>query len=125
MIDCANIMFDDSKSDIRSLPKAVRLQILIVLSFVWTTVFSLYVFSITTFIWGWAGLVMAHIGLIVAVYITFKFEYVLLVPIKGKEIKITFDDWIFKQDDRVAINRATMTKFGFKVAELTVMFVKD
>jgi len=55
----------------------------------------------------------------------FKFEYVLLVPIKGKEIKITFDDWIFKQDDRVAINRATMTKFGIKVAELTVMFVKD
>jgi len=52
MIDCANIMFDDSKSDIRSLPKAVRLQILIVLSFVWTTVFSLYVFSVTTFIWG-------------------------------------------------------------------------
>src|SRR6056300_272536 len=37
----------------------------------------------------------------------FKFEYVLLVPVKGKELKITFDDWIFKQDDRVAINRAT------------------
>ena len=55
----------------------------------------------------------------------FKFEYVLLVPVKGKEIKITFDDWIFKQDYRVAINRATMTKFGFKVAELTVVFVKD
>ena len=55
----------------------------------------------------------------------FKFEYVLLVPVKGKEMKITFDDWIFKQDDRVAINRATMTKFGFKVAELTVVFVKD
>ena len=55
----------------------------------------------------------------------FKFEYVLLVPIKGKKIKITFDDWIFKQDEKVAINRATMTKFGFKVAELTVVFVKD
>ena len=54
-----------------------------------------------------------------------KFEYVLLVPVKGKNIKITFDDWIFMQDDRVAINRATMTKFGIKVAELTVMFVKD
>ena len=25
----------------------------------------------------------------------------------------------------LAINRATMTKFGIKVAELTVMFVKD
>ena len=56
---------------------------------------------------------------------TFKFEYVLLVPVKGKEMKITFDDWIFMQDERVAINKATMTKFGIKVAELTVMFVKD
>ena len=55
----------------------------------------------------------------------FKLEYVLLVPVKGKNMKIKFDDWIFMQDERVAINRATMTKFGIKVAELTVMFVKD
>ena len=41
MIDSANIMFDDSKNDLRSLPKSVRLQILIILSFVWSTVFSL------------------------------------------------------------------------------------
>ena len=34
-------------------------------------------------------------------------------------------DWIFKQDDKVAINRAKMTKFGIKVAELTVFFQKD
>tara|TARA_Y100000741_G_C18197549_1_gene536206 strand:- start:633 stop:1082 length:450 start_codon:yes stop_codon:yes gene_type:complete len=73
MIESANIMFDDSKSDLRSLPKTVRLQILIVLSFIWSTVFSLYVFSLTSFIWGWAGVIMAHIGLIFAVYITFKF----------------------------------------------------
>ncbi len=72
MIESANIMFDDSKNDIRNLPKTVRLQILIVLSFVWSTVFSLYVFSLTSFIWGWAGVVMAHVGLIFAVYITFK-----------------------------------------------------
>ena len=55
----------------------------------------------------------------------FKFEYVLMIPIKGKNIKITFDDWIFMQDESIAINRATMTKFGFKVAELTVFFVKN
>jgi|TARA_B110000902_G_scaffold218366_1_gene252160 4-hydroxybenzoate polyprenyltransferase len=73
MIDSANIMFDDSKNDLRSLPKSVRLQILIVLSFIWTTVFSLYVFSITTFVFGWAGLVLAHVGLIIATYTTFKF----------------------------------------------------
>ena len=55
----------------------------------------------------------------------FKFEYVLLVPVKGREIKITFDDWIFMQDEKVAINRAKMTKFCINVAELTVMFVKE
>tara|TARA_Y100000590_G_scaffold281145_1_gene315874 strand:+ start:727 stop:1254 length:528 start_codon:yes stop_codon:yes gene_type:complete len=54
----------------------------------------------------------------------FKFEYVLLVPVKGKEMKIAFDDWIFKQDEKVAINRATMKKFGIKVGELTVLFQK-
>ena len=55
----------------------------------------------------------------------FKFEYKLLVPYKDKKIKIRFDDWIFKQDEKTAINKATLTKFGFKVGELTVLFVKD
>ena len=55
----------------------------------------------------------------------FKFEYNLMVPFKGKSIKIRFDDWIFKQDDKVAINRATLSKFGFKVGELTVLFQKN
>ena len=55
----------------------------------------------------------------------FKFEYKLLIPYKDKKIKVKFDDWIFKQDDKIAINRAIVTKFGFKVGELTVFFVKD
>tara|TARA_B100001250_G_scaffold394952_1_gene399383 strand:+ start:849 stop:1316 length:468 start_codon:yes stop_codon:yes gene_type:complete len=55
----------------------------------------------------------------------FKFEYDLLIPFKSKKIKVSFDDWIFKQDDKVAINRATLTKFGIKVGELTVFFLKD
>ena len=55
----------------------------------------------------------------------FKFEYVLLVPVKGREMKITFDDWIFMQDEKIAINRATLTKFRFKVGELTVFFKKN
>ena len=55
----------------------------------------------------------------------FKFEYNLMIPFKGKNIKIRFDDWIFKQDEKVSINRATLTKFGFKVGELTVFFEKN
>ena len=73
MIDTANIMFDDAKNDLRALPKTVRLQILITLSFVWSCVFSLYVFSINSFAYGFASMFFAHIGLIFATYITFKF----------------------------------------------------
>ena len=46
MKDAANILFDDSKNDLRALPKTVRLQILLVLSFIWTTV-SVYMYSHT------------------------------------------------------------------------------
>jgi hypothetical protein len=35
-------------------------------------VFSLYIFSYTSFAFGWAGLYVAHVGLIFAVYMTFK-----------------------------------------------------
>ena len=67
-IESANIMFDDSKNDLRALPKTVRLQILITLSFVWFVVFSLYVFSINSFAYGFASMFFAHIGLIFASY---------------------------------------------------------
>ena len=50
----------------------VRLQILVVLSFVWSTVFTVYFFSIATMLWGWVGLVVGHLGIIFAMYYTFK-----------------------------------------------------
>ena len=71
MIETATILFDDSKNDLRALPKTVRLQLLTTLSFVWSTAFTLY-------IWGmmrpdiWVGLVVGHIAVIFAVYFTFK-----------------------------------------------------
>ena len=73
MIDTANILFDDSKNDLRALPKTVRLNILLVLSTVWSTVFTVFVFTtMNQKIYGWAGLVVGHVALIWAVYYTFK-----------------------------------------------------
>ena len=71
MISAATILFDDTKNDLRALPKTVRLQLLSVLSFVWSTAFTL-------FFWGmiradvWTGLVVGHIAIIFAMYYTFK-----------------------------------------------------
>ena len=72
MIDTAGVLFDDNHNDLRSLPKTVRLQLLVVLSFVWSTVFTVYFFSISTMIWGWVGLVIGHLGVVFAMYFTFK-----------------------------------------------------
>ena len=60
-IDTATILFDDNHNDLRALPKTVRLQILVVLRFVWSTVFTVYFFIISTVLYGWVGLVIVHL----------------------------------------------------------------
>ena len=36
-----------------------------------------------------------------------------------------FDDWMVLQSDGVMINRAEVTKYGFKLGELTLFFSKS
>jgi hypothetical protein len=71
MIDAATILFDDSKNDLRALPKTVRLQLLTVLSFVWSTAFTLFIFG-QVYADVWTGLVVGHLAIICAAYYTFK-----------------------------------------------------
>ena len=71
MISAATVLFDDSKNDLRALPKTVRLQLLSVLSFVWSTAFTLFFFGLLRpDVWG--SLVIGHIAMIFASYYTFK-----------------------------------------------------
>ncbi len=55
MNETATVLFDDTKNDLRALPKTVRLQILIVLSALWSTAFSVWVFTVPMFVYGWLG----------------------------------------------------------------------
>ena len=34
------------------------------------------------------------------------------------------DDWMYLIDDRVMLNRATMSKFGVRLGEITLSFTK-
>ena len=70
-IEAATILFDDSKNDFRALPKTVRLQLLTVLSFVWSTAFTLYFYG-QIYADVWTGLVLGHVAIIMASYFTFK-----------------------------------------------------
>jgi len=73
--DTASIMFDDSRNDFRSLPKTTRMQLLVVMSFLWSLVFTLYVFNVTTFALGFAGVFLGHVLLIILTYFTFRIFY--------------------------------------------------
>ena len=51
-------------------------------------------------------------------------RYSLALPVGDASYDIAFDDWIYQQDDHVAINRARLTKFGFEVGSVTLVFLR-
>lgn len=53
-----------------------------------------------------------------------NWSYTLNLVVDDQTWKIDFDDWMFLQPDNVLINRATMKKFGFRVGEITIAFMK-
>ncbi len=41
-----------------------------------------------------------------------------------KVIEVQFDDWMYLMNERVMLNKAVMSKFGFRLGEVTLSFVK-
>lgn len=54
----------------------------------------------------------------------FHWRYVLALPVDGKVYHVDFDDWMILMDERVMLNRATMSKWGWRLGEVTLSFVK-
>lgn len=55
----------------------------------------------------------------------FNWQYTLDLPYKNSSIHVKFDDWMFLQTDKVMLNKAKVTKWGFTVGEVTLFFTKD
>lgn len=53
-----------------------------------------------------------------------RWRYVLSLPVDGRTYQVDFDDWMFLMDDRVMLNRSFMSKWGFRLGEVTLTFVK-
>jgi hypothetical protein len=51
-------------------------------------------------------------------------RYVLRVPYSGRTIDVDMDDWMWRIDEKTVLNRTEMTKFGFRVGEVTLSFRK-
>ncbi len=56
-----------------------------------------------------------------------RWRYVLALPVDGRVWNVDFDDWMFlidAGDKRVMLNRAVMSKFGFRLGEVTLSFTR-
>lgn len=53
-----------------------------------------------------------------------SWSYTLDLPYKDSSIHVKFDDWMFLHTESKMMNRAEVTKFGFKVGEVTLFFDK-
>ncbi|NDB01262.1 MAG: DUF3833 family protein, partial [Betaproteobacteria bacterium] len=55
---------------------------------------------------------------------TFQWNYTLNLPVNGWVVEVQFDDWMYLMTDKVMLNKATMSKFGLRLGEVTLSFVK-
>ena len=51
-----------------------------------------------------------------------RWRYVLALPVDGSVWQVDFDDWMFLIDDTTLLNRSFMSKFGFRLGEVTLSF---
>ena len=54
----------------------------------------------------------------------FNWKYTLALPVDGRVIDVQFDDWMYLMTDKVMLNKAVMSKFGFTLGEVTLSFTK-
>ena len=54
----------------------------------------------------------------------FRWNYTLALPVDGKVYNVDLDDWMYLINDRVMLNRASMSKWGFGVGQITLSFTK-
>ncbi len=53
-----------------------------------------------------------------------RWRYTLALPVDGRVWHVDFDDWMYLLSDKVMLNRATMSKFGVTLGEVTLSFTK-
>jgi len=54
----------------------------------------------------------------------FHWTYTLSLPVDGRVFEVQFDDWMYLMTDQVMLNKATMSKFGVHLGEVTLSFTK-
>jgi hypothetical protein len=54
-----------------------------------------------------------------------NWRYTLALPVDGRVIDVQFDDWMILMDERTMLNKATMSKWGVRLGEVTLVFTRQ
>ncbi|ELO1777271.1 DUF3833 domain-containing protein [Vibrio fluvialis] len=54
-----------------------------------------------------------------------QWQYDFLLKTDDNEVTVSFDDWLFRQDEKRLFNVTTIRKFGLEVGKVTLFFEKD
>ena len=54
----------------------------------------------------------------------FHWTYTMRLPVDNSVYDVQFDDWMYLMTDKVMLNKATMSKFGVRLGEVTLSFTK-
>lgn len=54
-----------------------------------------------------------------------RWSYAMDVMVDQKPVRLDFDDWMYRQDERHVFNISTLKKFGIEVARVTLFFRKQ
>jgi hypothetical protein len=54
----------------------------------------------------------------------FNWRYTLALPVNDQVWQVQFDDWMYVMNEQVMLNKASMSKFGIFLGEVTLSFTK-
>lgn len=53
-----------------------------------------------------------------------NWSYTMALPVDGEIYEVHFDDWMYLIDEKSLINKASVSKFGFEVGQVTLFIQK-
>lgn len=76
---------------------------------------------------GWEGTAPGVIGTATGIERddTFNWRYTIDLPVPGGTLRASFDDWMWRLDEKRVLNRAYMTRNGIDIGEVIIFFERQ
>lgn len=53
-----------------------------------------------------------------------RMDYSLVVPVSGRSVTLSVEDWLWRMEPDVVVNKSTMRKWGFRVGEIITTIIR-